>query len=308
MPSFGGPSSAPLTDYTVPLSLPMAAFTPSPPANYNNFLQPLPGIASGPMGFQSGLPGAPMPGPPPPPAGSVLGPFSTGAPPPGGLPVSLARDGTFFTTQPHMVPSPVQLYRAYSSPSQTMRSQLRPMMMPAGPPGGLMMGMPLMAQQSPSLSSVSSDSLKEEQLSYLHYLSSPMGNNSMPAAYMASPTLVPIPPIMMGASPLYASPYSPFPSLNPQESPFVYPFSENSRFKPGSGHQQGRPPFSKSSTSPSTSTSGHAHGSSNENMTAVQPSSESDALAAPASVKPKPHRSASRKIHQMLATSENSSA
>lgn len=112
----------------------------SPVLPYNSFVQPLPPPASG--MYPALVPGAPM-----------MAPESMFAP-----------------------NSPANSYRAFPSPGQSMRGPMLPM----GPAGG--MGMmpgvylsvpPQPMHQSPALSSQSADSVREEQLSYLHYLVSP---------------------------------------------------------------------------------------------------------------------------------------
>lgn len=124
-----------------------------------------------------------------------------------------------YMPMPPMPMAPMQLasspaggYRSYSSPSTNARTQTAMRMMM--PPGTFMQQT---GQMSP-LSCTSSDSMKEEQLSYLNFLCSPV-SSAVPNYFPhASPMSMP------------PSPFQP-PFGNPQESPYIYPLWEHSRFK-----------------------------------------------------------------------------
>lgn len=109
---------------------------------------------------------------------------------------------------PPMSGSPAGAYRTFGSPNQASR-QMRHMAMGMVP--SMYMLQPtaqvMPPQQSPALSSQSADSVREEQLSYVNYLISPVTNYFQPMGM--SPT--------MGSSSLYGGPFGQYP-----EPPYGY--------------------------------------------------------------------------------------
>jgi hypothetical protein len=141
------------------------------------------------------------------------------------------------------------------------------------------------------LSSLSADSVKEEQLSNWKYLASPA--SSLAPSYLASPMMIQNPVL----SPVYATPYG---TWLPHESSFVYPFASNSTFTPNRIRKDTQTAGKSAQSSPKTLDPSAIPLAPVLEVPVIDP----DSVQQPVS-RTKTHRSASRKIRQTLASTEN---